>query len=166
MLNSMRPFSGFKYPAISWTSAFVMCRASARGWTVIPGAPASTQILTASSTDGRAPPREFLSVATLLTLTESLINGSGLWTQGFSRETLTDRVGDFFRPRRDFTLILSLNHDSKQRFGSGITNQETPISGEPRLDGRDDAVDVGNRAQVYLAIDTNVHQNLWVRGEL
>ena len=52
---------------------------------------------------------------------------------------LTDRVGDFLCPRGDLTLILSLNHDAKQRFGSGITNQETPVSGQPRFDSRDDA---------------------------
>jgi len=43
------------------------------------------QTLTASSTDGMLPPREFLSVAILLTLTESLINGSRLKAHGFSK---------------------------------------------------------------------------------
>ena len=36
----------------------------------MPGTPASTQTRTASRTDGTAPPREFLRVATLLTLTD------------------------------------------------------------------------------------------------
>ena len=40
MLNSTRPFSGRRYAAMSCTSAAVMCRASARGCTVMPGAPA------------------------------------------------------------------------------------------------------------------------------
>src|SRR5216117_3855316 len=71
MLNSMCPFIGRRYVATTCTSAAVMCRASARGCTVIPGAPDSTQILTASSTDGTDPPRELRTVATLLTLTES-----------------------------------------------------------------------------------------------
>src|SRR6185503_5186238 len=129
----------------------------------MPGAPASTQTFTASSTDGTVPPREFLSVATLLTLTESLINSSRLRAQSFSRQALTDRVGDFLRPRGDLALILSLDHDAKQRFGSGITNQETTVAGESRFDCRDDAGDVGNRTQVDLAVYTNIHQNLWVR---
>src|SRR5437773_6227317 len=71
MLNSICPFIGRRYVATTCTSAAVMCRASARGCTVISGAPESTQILTASSTDGTDPPREFRTVATLLTLTES-----------------------------------------------------------------------------------------------
>src|SRR5262245_6573037 len=107
-----------------------MCRASARGWTVMPGAPASMQTLTASSTEGTMPPREFLSVATLLTLTESLINGSRLRADGFSRQALADRGGDFICPGGDLVLILSLDHDAKQWFGSGISNQETTVSGE------------------------------------
>ena len=49
-----------------------MWRASARGCTVIPGAPASMHARTASITDGIRPPRELRTVATLLTLTDSL----------------------------------------------------------------------------------------------
>ncbi len=71
MLNSTRPRSGASSRAISRTSAAVMCRASARGWTVMPGAPAATQVRTASSTDGTRPPRELRTVAILLTLTDS-----------------------------------------------------------------------------------------------
>src|SRR5262245_59164933 len=107
-----------------------MCRASARGCTVIPGAPASMQTLTASSTDGTVPPREFLSVAILLTLTESLINGSRLGAQGVSRQVQADRAGNFVCPRGDLMLIFSFDHDAKQRFGSGISNQQTTVSGE------------------------------------
>ncbi len=73
MLNSIRPFNDRRYAATSWTSALVMCRSSARGWTVMPGTPASTHTLTASSTDGTVPPRELRTVATLLTLTESFV---------------------------------------------------------------------------------------------
>ena len=79
---------------------------------------------------------------------------------------LADRLGNLLSPLRNLALILSFDHDAKQRFGSGITNQETPVSGQPRFDSRDDAGDVGNRTQVYLAVYTNVHQNLWVRREL
>ena len=73
MLYSTRPLSGASSSAISCTSSVVMCRASARGCTVIPGAPASMHVRTASITDGIRPPRELRTVATLLTLTESLI---------------------------------------------------------------------------------------------
>ena len=69
MLSSTRPRSGFKAAATSSTSCDVMCRASARGCTVMPGAPASTIVRTASRTLGTRPPRELRSVATLLTLT-------------------------------------------------------------------------------------------------
>src|SRR6476660_1768885 len=51
-----------------------MCRASARGCTVIPGAPASTHTPTASMTDGIRPPRELRTVATLLTFTDRRTN--------------------------------------------------------------------------------------------
>src|SRR5437773_6768584 len=54
--------------AIARTSSGVLCRRSARRWTVIPGAPAATHTSTASRTLGAVPPREFRSVATLLTL--------------------------------------------------------------------------------------------------
>src|SRR4029078_11925665 len=123
----------------------------------MPGAPASMQTVTASSTEGTVPPREFLSVATLLTLTESLITGSRLGAQGFSRQVLTDRVGDFIRPRGNLALVFSLDHDAKRRFGSAIANQETTVSSEARFDGRYHRRDLGNRLQIHLAIDTNVH---------
>src|SRR5712691_1638849 len=82
--------------AISWTSAVVMCRASARGCTVIPGDPASTQTCTASITEGVRPPRELRTVAILLTLTDSLTtdvtsdhehDGSRLEARGSGRES-------------------------------------------------------------------------------
>ena len=76
MLYSTVSRSGASSSARSRTSAKVMCRASGRGWTVIPRAPASTHTRAASTTLGmpRAPPswtvREFRRVAILLTLTE------------------------------------------------------------------------------------------------
>src|SRR4029453_8823076 len=73
MLNSTRGRCGARYAAISVTSPGRICRWSSRGCTVIPAAPARTHVSTASSTLGTDPPREFLSVATLLTLTERLI---------------------------------------------------------------------------------------------
>ena len=39
------PFHRLQIRAMSWTSVVVMWRASARGWTVIPGAPASMHTL-------------------------------------------------------------------------------------------------------------------------
>ena len=55
--------------AMSWTSSGVMWRSSSRGCTVMPCAPAATQVSTAVSTSGISPPREFRSVAILFTLT-------------------------------------------------------------------------------------------------
>ena len=68
-------------PPMSRTSAAVMCRASARGCTVMPWAPAAMQTSTASRTEGTCPPREFRIVATLLTLTDNLITSrpTSLW---------------------------------------------------------------------------------------
>ena len=59
--------------AIARTSSGVMWRRSARGCTVIPGAPAAMQTSTAASTLGVCPPRALRSVATLFTLTLNLI---------------------------------------------------------------------------------------------
>ena len=69
MLYSTRPRRDDSAAAISPHVPVVMCRASARGWTVMPGAPAAMQTSTASRTLGTSPPRELRSVATLLTLT-------------------------------------------------------------------------------------------------
>jgi hypothetical protein len=60
-------------PAIPVTSAARTWRSSARGCTVMPGAPAATHVSTARRTRGSEPPRELRSVATLFTLTERLI---------------------------------------------------------------------------------------------
>ena len=59
---------------MSRTSSGVTCRRSARGWTVMPCAPARRQTSTASSTLGTRPPRALRSVATLLTFTDRRIN--------------------------------------------------------------------------------------------
>ena len=69
--------------AISLTSAGTMCLKSARGCTVIPDAPAERHASTASITDGASSPLEFRTVATLLTLTESLITNSAARLQQF-----------------------------------------------------------------------------------
>ena len=80
--------------AIARTSSGVMCRRSARGWTVMPGAPAATQTSTASSTLGTRPPRELRSVATLLTLTHNRTMHRHLQLHGYrSSDTCTDRFG-------------------------------------------------------------------------
>ena len=73
MLSSTVPRRGASSAARARTSAGLMWRSSARGWTVIPGAPAATATRAASTTLGTAPPRELRSVATLLTLTLSLV---------------------------------------------------------------------------------------------
>src|SRR5262245_38815209 len=122
-----------------------MWRRSARGWTVIPGAPASTQIRTASSTLGVVPPRALRSVATLLTLTESLT---------IPRDVQPDdeRLGEMLLHRADngaghgidFALVPSFDHHTQQGFGSRIADHETPAAGEPFLDFVDRAGHRGN----------------------
>src|SRR5579872_18779 len=69
MLYSTRSRKGRSAAAISRTSWGVTWRRSARGCTVMPGAPAARHVRTASITLGTFPPREFRSVATLFTLT-------------------------------------------------------------------------------------------------
>src|SRR5713101_8449130 len=118
--------------AMSRTSSGVMCRRSARGCTVIPGAPAATHTSTASSTLGTRPPREFRSVATLLTFTESRViavprsrfaarrsNEERRTThhERYSPEMLLDDVDDFLRPDADLVLMPAFEHHAQERLG-------------------------------------------------
>src|SRR5712691_9411180 len=95
--------------AMSRTSPGVMWRRSARGCTVIPGAPAATQTSTASSTFGSRPPRELRSVATLFTLT---LKRAAISPQPsvLSSEVLFDHIDDLLRPAADLVLPLPLEH--------------------------------------------------------
>ena len=71
----------------------------------MPGAPASMHVRTASITDGMRPPRELRTVATLLTLTDSL-----------GKVFLHD-AGDLVRPLLDLRVVFALEHDAEQRLG-------------------------------------------------
>src|SRR4029077_9534308 len=94
----------------------------------MPGAPASRQASTASSTRGSRPPRELRSVATLLTFTLSF---------AMSAEVFLDDVDDFLRPAVDLVLTFALEHHAQQRFGAGVANQQPPLAGDPRFDPLD-----------------------------
>src|SRR4029079_1755213 len=125
MLNSISGLCCFSHPAISVTSAGRMCRPSARGCTVIPGAPAATAISTARSTLGSSPPRELRSVAILLTLTEREIMTRQ--RQVSLPQRSPDRVCDLFGPRLHGRLIASFDHDAQQRLGPGVTDEEATL---------------------------------------
>ena len=112
--------------AISCTSAVVMCRASARGCTVMPGAPASMHVRTASITDGIVPPRELRTVATLFTLTESLI------TQDCARVHARSAISSAHCANRP--LVFAFEHDAQQRLGARIADQQPAVAGELLLD--------------------------------
>src|SRR5690606_24181395 len=129
MLSSTRPRSAASSSATSSTSRRVMCRSSARGWTVMPGAPASMVTRNASTTDGRRPPRELRSVATLLTLTDSRVMASG--------KVRADRQRDFLRPGLDLVVLLALDHDAQERLGPRIANEQAALAVERRLDPAD-----------------------------
>src|SRR5690606_33144921 len=76
MLNSTpRAWHSF---AKASTSSARMWRASGRGCTVMPWAPASRQARAARTTSGALPPRELRSTATLLTLTLRTVIGASL----------------------------------------------------------------------------------------
>src|SRR3954447_17810324 len=110
----------------------------------MPRAPAARQASTASRTRGSRPPREFRSVATLLTFTDRRME----WRPGSAKFTL-HYVGDLLRPGADFVLILAFDHHAKQRFGSRIAHEHTTVLGDAgfhELDGlgyRRDALQVG-----------------------
>src|SRR3954464_7377813 len=90
--------------AIARTSSGVMWRRSARGCTVMPGAPAARHTSTASSRSGSRPPREFRSVATLLTLT---LRRAAISPQpsALSSEVFFHHVDDLLRPAADLVLL-------------------------------------------------------------
>src|SRR5678816_3499514 len=73
-----------------------MCRASGRGCTVMPWAPASRHVLAACTTSGSDPPRELRSTAILLTLTLSAVAISSVIDAGAVslRRRLGLRSGD------------------------------------------------------------------------
>src|SRR6187455_3351734 len=107
----------------------------------MPGAPAARQVLTAAMTLGSLPPREFLSVATLLTLTESTVIffgtislGPSSWPALASRQRAAHRVGDLFGPRLHGRLIFALKHDAQQGLGPGVAHEHAPAAGQGRFD--------------------------------
>ena len=65
----------------------------------MPGAPAATHVATASSTSGSLPPLELRSVATLLTLTDSFIDG----------------IDNLMGPSIDLLQILPFEHHAEER---------------------------------------------------
>src|SRR5471030_1196408 len=128
--------------AIACTSSGVMCRRSARGWTVIPGVPAATQTSTASSTLGASPPRELRSVATLFTLTERRImissQRSAICNQQFAvcnplARVFLDRLDDFLRPGADLVFVAPFDHHAEQRLGARVPHEQPPLAGDPRF---------------------------------
>src|SRR3982751_2795268 len=157
MLNSI-PGRVARYSAIWKTAVRRMWRSSARGWTVMPGAPASMQARTASRTEGSEPPRELRRVATLLTLTERRITRSS--------ETGPDRIGDLVGPAVNLLLVLAFDHDAQQRFGAGIADQQAALPGELRFHAVHHLRDRGHRSQVRLMLDAGIDQHLRIRHQL
>src|SRR5438067_2888457 len=95
----------------------------------MPFTPASTQTATASITRGILPPREFRTVAILLTFTDrqimNVINvASGHLVIDWSLNDQTTRrlgaqirrhgVHDFLGPGANFVLVLSFQHDAQE----------------------------------------------------
>src|SRR5262249_21653328 len=122
---------GASQDASSRTSVAVMCRSSARGCTVMPGAPASTQTFAASSTDGSRPPRELRSVATLLMLTDSFTMAA-LDARG--RTVARHGVRNLLGACGDLGGVAAFQHDPQQRFCSRVTDEQAPLPGKPLLD--------------------------------
>src|SRR4029078_7577014 len=122
MLNSTVERSGASCAAMADTSQRVMCRSSARGWMVMPGAPALTQTRIASVGGGSAPPRELRSGATFSTFADSrgpvtsasLAPFPGPHTLARLAETLFHGLGNLLRPALDLLLIASLDHHPQQ----------------------------------------------------
>src|SRR5262245_17408001 len=112
----------------------------------MPGAPASTQTRTASQTDGTWPPREFRTVATLLTLTDRWIIGYGSSPEPSGsrrRRVFLDGIRDFIRPAVDLRSIAPLQHDAQQRLGARIADEQPTVTDEARFHRCDQAGDLG-----------------------
>src|SRR5688572_3603621 len=122
---------------MSRTSATVMCRASSRGCTVTPWAPARTHSSTAARTEGTRPPREFRIVAILLTLTESLITLPGPYV-------LCHRIDDLLPPSPDVALVAAFEHHAQQGLGTRISNEQPTVTFQPGFHRRHHRHHLGN----------------------
>src|SRR5688572_23802405 len=80
----------------------------------MPGAPAAMHVETASRTSGSRPPLELRSVATLLTLTDSFIDG----------------IDNLMGPPIDLLQILAFEHDAQKRLRSRVPYEQPAIAGE------------------------------------
>ncbi len=85
----------------------------------MPGAPAATHTRTASSTSGSLPPLELRSVATLLTLTDSFIDG----------------IGNLVGPVRSISLqVLPFQHHAEERLRARIADEQPAVAAQPLFD--------------------------------
>src|SRR4051812_47265315 len=116
---------------------------------VMPVAPASRQTRMASMTEGTVPPREFRSVAILLTLTERRAAMR-------SGQVLLDGVHDLARPGADVLLVLAFEHDAQQRLGPRVADQEAPFAREALLDARHHVGDRRNGGELLTFFDAHV----------
>ena len=127
----------------------------------MPGAPASTQTRTASSTLGTVPPRELRSVATLLTLTESLSHEQP--------DVFTDRASAYLRRhdflRHRFDLLLSWPSSITRSSGSvpEYRTSSRPLPPSRSSTSFDDHGDLWNRLQIDSSAHADVHQHLRIR---
>src|SRR5688572_28724440 len=115
----------------------------------MPGAPAATHAATASSTSGSLPPLELRSVATLLTLTDSFIDG----------------IDNLLRPSIDLLQVLPLEHHAEERFRSRVTDEQPAVASKPLFDPLHDGDDLGNLNEICFFTYAYVQQHLRVRRE-
>src|SRR5688572_10615071 len=116
----------------------------------MPGAPAATHAATASSTSGSLPPLELRSVATLLTLTDSFIDG----------------IDNLLRPTIDLLQVLSLEHHPEKRFRARVTDEQPAVATKSLFDLPHDGDDVGDLLEIRPFTYAYVQQHLRVRREI
>src|SRR5262245_14876523 len=147
----------------------------------MPGTPAARQTLTASMTLGTSPPRELRRVATLLTLTESLITvvRRSRFVVRRSRssfrfvvprtmlsEVFANDVRDLLRPRLNLFRTLAFDHHAKQRLGTGIAHEQPTLFIEPLLDAFDGGGNRRDGCEIDFLAHAHVQQNLRVGDEI
>ena len=195
MLYSTVPRCGARNAAISRTSAGVMCRSSARGCTVMPGAPCvdhdphgleHRRLVAAArvaqrgdlvDVDGEADHGELgAGAAAAGTVRGSRREGAPALAIAYHPamraarraphgEVGADGVGDLVGPGADLGLVAALEHDPQQRLGARVAHQQAAVAVETRLDVAHRGGHRRHLRDVGAFADAHVHEHLRIAGQ-
>ena len=129
MLNSISRRRGARNAAIAVHVVAAMCRSSARGWTVMPGAPASTQTPDRVHHGRQRPAARVAQGRDLVDVDAEL----RMRTVHYSEMQCLTLSAISSRPALDLLLILAFDHHAQQRLGARVAHQQAPLAGERAL---------------------------------